>query len=160
MPIFRPLCVTRTIAPALLLALAGGGSSVTAAELLVPGQFTSLQSAIDAAASGDVIRLAPGTYTGSFSINGKSITIDGGGAATLDAEAAQASTLSISGVSGLPVFIRGLTIKGGRGTVLETECWPFGPTAFGGGVFVSSSRVIFTNVAFTENRAALGAGLW
>jgi hypothetical protein len=160
MPIFRPLCVTRTIAPALLLILAGAGSSVGAAELLVPSQFTSLQVAIDAAASGDVIRLAPGVYAGAISINGKSITIDGGGAATLNAEAAESSVLTITGVSGGPVNIRGLTITGGRGNQRDTECWPFGPVQYGGGVFVSSSQVILTNVTLSDNRATLGGGLW
>ena len=40
-----------------------------AAVLRVPGQYASIQAAVDAAASGDVIQLAPGTYNGNITLD-------------------------------------------------------------------------------------------
>ncbi len=48
----------RFIGPSLMLATL----SVSAAELRVPGQFASIQAAIDAAKAGDTVRVAPGEY--------------------------------------------------------------------------------------------------
>jgi nitrous oxidase accessory protein NosD len=63
---------------ALVLALAAGVGSAEAKSLVVgPGQ--SIQKAINAAHSGDVIRIAPGTYAGGVTID-KSVGLIGSGA--------------------------------------------------------------------------------
>ena len=43
------------------------------------GDFTSIQSAVDAAASGDTINVAAGTYEESINISAKTLTIEGAG---------------------------------------------------------------------------------
>jgi len=45
------------------------------AELHVPGQYSTIQSAIVAASDGDVVIVSPGTYTGSIDFLGKAITV-------------------------------------------------------------------------------------
>ncbi|MEW6608991.1 MAG: hypothetical protein AB1414_16360 [bacterium] len=49
-----------------------------AADLYVPGSYTTIQSAINATTTGDTIYVAPGTYTEALSIN-KSIALIGCG---------------------------------------------------------------------------------
>ena len=43
-------------------ALLAGGSSAAAGEKKVPEEFGTIQAAVDAAASGDVVVCGPGTY--------------------------------------------------------------------------------------------------
>jgi T1SS-143 domain-containing protein len=68
--------------------LVGGGS-----------QFTTIQEAVNAANDGDTILLAPGTYTGDVTINGKAVNIEGlggangAGGAVLDGSITQTGTL-------------------------------------------------------------------
>ncbi len=140
-----------------------GAMNAWAVDLLVPSEFATLQGAIDAAATGDVIRLAPGTYTGAVAIAGKAITIDGGGAATLDGQGTGTSVLTVTQSAGgtrSVVGVRGVEIRGGEGTTRDVPCSPFGPTLYGGGVLVLSSDVVLTDVTITNNRAALGGGVW
>jgi nitrous oxidase accessory protein len=64
---------------AICLALVIGGSSATAATLVVGGpgsEFQTVQAAIDVAQPGDVVQVRAGTYTGNLIIN-KQITLEG-----------------------------------------------------------------------------------
>jgi pectin methylesterase-like acyl-CoA thioesterase len=56
-----------------LYAAAEGSSGVT----LVPGVYSSIQSAIDAAANGDSIYIAAGTYREQLTIRGKRLDLMG-----------------------------------------------------------------------------------
>jgi len=60
------------------LIIALSGIAVLSATLRVPSEYATIQEAIDAARSGDVILIAPGTYTGDVTIRDKSgITLKG-----------------------------------------------------------------------------------
>ena len=45
----------------------------------VPGDFPTIQQAVDAAADGDTVCVAPGTWTGQVSLEGRALTLVGGG---------------------------------------------------------------------------------
>ena len=46
-----------------------------AADRLVPGQFATIQAAINAAVNGDSVIVSPGTYYERIAFNGKAITV-------------------------------------------------------------------------------------
>lgn len=134
---------------------------VIAAELRVPQQFATIQAAVNAAANGDVVVVSAGEYAGAVVIQGKGVTIRGVGEVAVDAGNVAASVIRIEQTpAGSEVRLENLVIRGGLGTELSSECWPFGPSRFGGGVFVSQGRLRATGVTVQSNQATLGAGIW
>src|SRR5689334_14990965 len=59
----------------LLCAFALCASGARAATRNVPSEYATIQAAIDAAMSGDVVLIAPGTYFESPTISGKAIVV-------------------------------------------------------------------------------------
>ena len=76
------------VCAALVLGLAAPGRPVAAAAVLdVPGSYPSIQAAIDAAAAGDTVRVAPGLYQEHIDFKGKAIVVEsaqGPGSTTID----------------------------------------------------------------------------
>ena len=64
-----------------LLALLGlpgaAGAATWTVDLGGAGNFTDIQSAVDAASNGDVIEVAPGTYLGQVNLSGKALSLIG-----------------------------------------------------------------------------------
>jgi len=92
------------------------GSRTTAtagATIDVPGQVATIQGAIDAAVSGDVINIAAGTYTGALILKNKALTFQGAGTGqTILQGAAGADVLTIEGAR--DVLVSGVTVQGGK----------------------------------------------
>jgi hypothetical protein len=88
-------------------------SPALAADLRVPQDHPSIQAAIDAAGSGDVILVSPGTYNETLSIANKSLTIRGTGTpsqAKLDRFGAGGTVVNISGTAAQTVTFESMTI--------------------------------------------------
>src|SRR5262245_63740038 len=91
----------------LCLTSAGAGIARAGATINVPADFATVQQAIDAAQSGDVVQVAPGTYAGTIDFHGKNVSLlsTGGPAVT---------TLDASGSTGVRVgpggAVRGFTL--------------------------------------------------
>jgi len=145
----------------------------------IPNCYTTVQAAVDAASNGDVIKVAAGTYddlhiavvdwktiTQVVYVQ-KSVTIQGGYTTTnwevpdpvanptvLDAQG-QGRVLYISGA--ISPAIEGLCIIGGDATGLGGG--PLGEDA-GGGVYVTSNRIVISNNQMFSSSAEYGGGLY
>ena len=140
-------------AAALTLCLAGAAGRAQAATINVPTQFATLQDAVSAAAAGDTILLANGTYTGAknreIDFGGKNLTVKSAGGAAgciIDCQQTGRAFHLTAGVTSSSV-IDGLTIKNGN------------VTTFGGGIYADGSNPTISNCTFTNNTALVpGSG--
>jgi len=128
------------------------GSDMQAATRRVPQDYTTIQAAVTACASGDTVLIADGTYTG---VGNRDITfpaidsitirsVSGPGACIIDCDL-QDQAFILRSPSPESATFEGLTIREGR---LETTTWPcYGR---GGGIFSQSSDVIIDNCVFED----------
>jgi hypothetical protein len=109
--------------------------------------FRTVQAAIDAAASGDTIRVALGTYTENLRIDSKNIVLEGGYSSAFVRDVA-ANTTTLMGAGGNAVIniiaadatIDGFRITGGTGS---TEQLPDG--YHGGGIYSRDGSPTISN---------------
>lgn len=133
------------------------GATATAADLQVPQEYPTIQSAVDAAASGDRILLAPGSYVETVVIDDQQLVLEGSeGAASTelagagDGEAAFLITLSGAAAD---LEVRGLTVTGGFG---EAGSFGAGP---GGGVLVDGASLTVRDSRFVGNAGITGGAI-
>ncbi|MEQ1505441.1 MAG: hypothetical protein ABMB14_24630 [Myxococcota bacterium] len=109
--------------------------------------YATVQSAIAAAATGDVVEVCPGTYRERLTVTGKTITVrsrDGAATTIVDAQSL-GRTLSVTG--GASVTVEDLTLQNGSTS---------GP---GGNLYCSASTLTVRGVVATNGRANDGGGL-
>lgn len=157
-------------------------ASVSAAIIQVPGDQPTIQAGIVAASTGDIVRVANGTWTGSGNRNidfyGKSITVESSGGADnciLDCQGLGRAFIFQSGESAEAV-LDGFTITHGvssdgvdngggilclnssspviRNCVID-DC---GAVASGGGIYAGYSSVVIMNCYFSSNTAESSGG--
>ena len=149
------LCVVALVG----LVLAGAGH-VRAGDLHVPADYATIQAAVDAAAPGDTIHIAPGVYTEQTTIIGKDLTLIGRPGTILRAYPEMALSfpeysrylVGILGVLRADVTVSGLTFEGER--LGDTPLWDLGGVYFLG----ASGRV--EDCRFTGFRASTLAVNW
>jgi hypothetical protein len=125
------LCVVALVG----LVLAGAGH-VRAGDLHVPADYATIQAAVDAAASGDTIHIAPGVYREQTRIIGKDLTLIGRPGTILRAYADMELSfpdyhrywVGILGVLQANVTVSGLTFEGER--LGDTPLWDLGGIHF------------------------------
>lgn len=100
------------------VALLGMGTAAIAGDRKVPSQYSTIQAAVDAAAYGDVVVCAPGTYAEAVTATKSGITISGSGA-TWDGKTGTAAITCVELVGDANV-VSGFTFKNGVDHVVLT----------------------------------------
>jgi hypothetical protein len=148
----------------------------SAATVRVPGDFATIQAAIDAAGTGDVIEVAPGTYSGpgnrDIDFRGKAITVRsaaGAASTTMDCGGGAAADEGHRGfyfhqAEGSDSVLSGFTIRGGRifGTDVpsDPQRWTPSPThPLGGGIYCEFSSPTLSDCIIRDCGAEVGGGL-
>ena len=143
----RPPCslpVAATAASALLM-----GTAAWADIIHVPGDFPTIQAAIEAADGGDEIVVAPGTYFEMIDLLGKPITLRssrGAEVTSIDGQELGRVVTCIGG-EGTETVLDGFTISGGQ-------------AENGGGMFCNGASPTVLNCTFRGNAATLGGGMY
>lgn len=144
--------------------------SAQPATLYVPSdEFSTIQEAIRSAQDGDVVEVAPGTYTGDGNWNidfgGKAITVrsrSGPGRTTIDCAGHRG--FYFHNGEGSDSVLRGFTITGGsvQGSDLPPEGAPWISSSthpVGGGIFCESSSPSIINCVIKNCSAQVGGGI-
>jgi serine protease len=114
--------------------------ALAATTLTVPGEFPTIQAALNAASPGDTVSVSPGTYSENINFNGQDVTVASTGGASQTTIAAPGGTAVTIGPAG---SITGFTISGGTAT-------------FGAGMAVSGVGTIIANDIFQSNSEGSG----
>ncbi len=145
----------RTLIVAALIA-SGAAEGALAETLHVPGDFPSIQAAIDAASHGDEILVAPGVYNEAIRFLGKAIMVrssKGPEVTILDGSGSQRSVVSFTSGEDFASIIDGFAITGGSGT-------PAHGGYRGGGLYIIDSAPTVSNCVITGNTATIGGGAY
>ena len=111
--------------------------------------YTSIQAAITAATTGDIVLVHDGTYVENINFSGKAITVRSanGAASTIIDGNASGSVVTFNSGEGSGSILNGFTIRNGSAT------------GGGGGIYCSSSAPTITNCTITGNTAYTGGGI-
>ena len=116
----------------------------------VPGDYPTIQAAIDAAHTGDTIVVSPGTYEEDIDFLGKGIVLESlaGPAATVVQGSGTGPVVRIDSEEPAGTTIRGFTITGGYAQM------SYGEDGVGGGIYIlGPAQALIENNYVTLNRA-------
>lgn len=122
---------------------------------VTPGQ--SIQTAIDDAADGDEIEVAPGTYLEAINFGGKAVRLysSGGAAVTFLDGTGHYHVVRCAGGEGPDTVLEGFTVTGGNAN------GPAQPNIYGGGMYISQASPTIIDCVFTGNSAEdMGGGMY
>jgi hypothetical protein len=127
-------------------------SPIFAATINVPADQPTIQAGINAAATGDTVLVAPGTYFENINFMGKAITVvsSGGPKVTTIDGGNISSVVTFSSGETTASVLRGFTVQHGNATTGVGE---------GGGISVEGSSPTITSNIITHNEACQGDGI-
>jgi outer membrane protein assembly factor BamB len=161
---------------AFLLTVSGAFGAIF---VVAPGQYSTIQSAIDAASAGDTVIIYPGTYSGDGNYNitfsGKAVnvrSIDPNDASTVESTVIDCNMLGRAFSIDASVVVDGLTITNGNTGIYISAGAPLirncnirdnNTANNGGGIYCSSSSatvtIIDSNISGNSS-ANLGGGIY
>jgi hypothetical protein len=132
----------------------------------VPGDFSSIQRAIDAAPDGATILVSPGVYRERIDLQGRTLHLWGVGGAGSTSLVGDGVTGPVASVRGGSVQFDGITFQGGRGESGRGASVLDGAARFTscrfidnrGGASATDARVRFEDCTFESNRAETAGG--
>lgn len=117
----------------------------------VPADQPTIQAGINAAANGDTVLVAPGTYNEVIDFLGKAITVESsGGAKVTTIQPPTQLTAVIVGGSGATIAFRGFTVRGAPSV---------GGTPFAGAVNALNGAGVIEHNVFTGHESCNSAGI-
>lgn len=131
-------------------------TAAPAVEVFVPGDFATIQGAIDNVANGDVITVGPGTYFEAVDFVGKRITLrssDGPETTIIDATGFDAPAVTFASTEDEFTRMFGFTITGGSGRLV-------GSARKGGGIYIVDTTPVIERCIIRGNSADEGAGVF
>jgi hypothetical protein len=134
----------------LLLTLLFSTASYAQTVRKVPENFSTIQAAINAAVTGDTVRVAPGKYIENINFQGKAITVlsDAGPDFTIiDGNLANSVVVFITG-EGPNSILDGFTIRNGKSPVTD-----------GGGIRISNASPTIRHNRIVNNSSCGGVGI-
>jgi hypothetical protein len=148
--------MNRTAKKAAIALLLCISTEASAADRLVPESYASIQSAIEASATGDVISVAPGDYADALHFNGKDVKVvsRGGPSVTRINKAAIAPrgpTVVIDGGETANAVLEGFTITKGTGVFTDIFGCNCDGYELGGGIYVVNSSPVIRNCVIANN---------
>lgn len=132
--------------------------SVSADTWTVPGDFTTIQEAIDSASADDTILVGPGTYDGPIDFLTRNIILkstDGPEVTILDGSNTNESIVSMR-FCNTPARLEGFTIQNADG---GSDVAQDGNVIIGGGIRVLSGAPVIENCLFLNCRSGYGGGM-
>jgi hypothetical protein len=141
-------CVSNFFAVSTLLFSAPAHGQST---IYVPGNYPTIQSAINVANNGDTILVAPGTYVENINFNGKAITVtsSGGPAVTIIDGNHNGTVVTFNHSETAASVLSGLTIRNG-----------YLDGGSGAGIAITSASPTIKSNVVTSNHAAVGLGIF
>jgi parallel beta-helix repeat protein len=131
-----------------------------AADIHVPGDYPTIQQAIDAAVNGDTVLVDPGTYVENIDYIGKAITVAATGApeqTVIDggqpADTEQGSVVIFTNGEGQDAILEGFSLTNGTGMVFTFQ-------SYGGAVYCEGSSPTLRNNIIKNNTALHGAAIY
>jgi parallel beta-helix repeat protein len=137
-----------TVPTTLLLCVVLASAAAAQTTIRVPADQPTIQAAINAAAPGDTVLVAPGTYFERIDFSGKAIVVtsEAGPAATTINGSAAGVVVTFDSGEGPGAVLRGVTVTNGSGFT-------------GGGVRVSNASPTLENNVITANTGCSGIGI-
>ena len=142
--------------------LGGNVFDLQCGEVTVPGDYATIQAAIDATPAGShrLVSVAAGTFAGPITYGGRDVVVRGAGAGkTIIAGTGRAVTSVVRFTGGEPATaaLEGVTVRGGL------TGWPFPwlPSAVaGGGIMSFESAASLRDCIIEDNAAGFGGGTY